>query len=75
MAGFLPFVTTDPPADAHHIDLTVAYRQVLGLYLVNVLHSLTHLAFGFAGLAAYVGYLIPMGAVKAGAAMPAIGGD
>lgn len=57
MAGFLPVVTTDPPADAHHIDVTLAYRQLVGLYPVNVLQSLTHLAFGPAGLAAYAGYV------------------
>jgi hypothetical protein len=55
VSGFIPAFTTDPPADAHHVEITTAYGYLLGLYPVNILHSLLHLGFGIAALAALAG--------------------
>lgn len=55
ITGFLPAFTSDPPADAHHLEVTASYGYLLGLYPVNLLHNLLHLGFGFAALAALAG--------------------
>jgi hypothetical protein len=51
--GFLPGVTLMPPHS--HPDVTVDsfFGYELGLFPVNVLHSIVHLAFGVWGLLAY----------------------
>ncbi|HEV1997035.1 MAG TPA: DUF4383 domain-containing protein [Candidatus Dormibacteraeota bacterium] len=44
--GFLPFVGGSYTLDPHNL---------LGLFAVNVVHNIVHLAVGFGGLAAYSG--------------------
>jgi hypothetical protein len=52
IAGFVPGLTTPPEAGA---DVAVAteFGRLFGLFPVNVLHNLVHIAFGIWGLAAY----------------------
>lgn len=51
----IPFLTSDPPTDARALDVDARYVYLLRIYPVNVVHSLWHLAFGIAALAAYLG--------------------
>jgi hypothetical protein len=53
IAGFIPGLVSPP--HANHPDLAVdsGYGQVLGLFPINVLHNIVHLAFGAWGLVAY----------------------
>jgi hypothetical protein len=52
VAGFIPGLLTahDPPADLAVDSLS---GNLLGLFPVNILHSLVHLLFGIWGIAAY----------------------
>jgi Domain of unknown function (DUF4383) len=52
VAGFIPGLLTphDPPADLAVNSLS---GNLLGLFPVNILHSLVHLLFGIWGIAAY----------------------
>lgn len=52
VAGFVPAFVTAPPAGP---DLAVetGYGRLFGLFPINVLHNLVHLAIGVWGLAAY----------------------
>lgn len=51
-SGFIPGML-QPPNPAHPpISLDIMYGDALGLFPVNVLHSLVHLIFGIWGLAA-----------------------
>ena len=49
IAGFIPALVT-PPTDMAD---GMAHGRLLGLFPVNTLHNLVHLAFGVWGLAAY----------------------
>src|SRR4028119_188172 len=50
--GFIPGLLSEPHT---HPDMTVntSFGYLMGLFPVNVLHNLVHLAFGVWGLAAY----------------------
>ena len=50
--GFVPAVVTAPPADAPGIGITAFYGYLLGLFPVNFMHNLVHLAIGAWGIAA-----------------------
>lgn len=52
IAGFVPAFVTAPPAGP---DLAVesGYGRLFGLFPINVLHNLVHLAIGVWGVAAY----------------------
>ena len=52
--GFLPapFVTT--PADMHGVTVHANHGYLLGLFPVNLLHNVVHIAFGVWGIAAYL---------------------
>ena len=50
--GFIPALLSAPPADAPHVGITAFYGYLLGLFPVNVLHNLVHLAIGAWGIAA-----------------------
>ena len=52
IAGFLPAFTHPAPAHAPALSVTASYGYLLGLYPVNAVHSLFHLALGLLGLAA-----------------------
>ena len=51
--GFVPALLTTPPADAPHLAMQHNYGYLLGLFPVNTLHSIVHLAIGLWGLASY----------------------
>jgi len=51
--GFFPGVTTSPPADAPPLAVDMAYGYVFGLFPVNVLHNLVHLAIGLWGVVSF----------------------
>jgi hypothetical protein len=52
IAGMFPAALTPPPADAPATTFDVLHGYLLGLFPVNLLHSVVHLAIGVAGLAA-----------------------
>ncbi len=54
LAGLLPVFTHPMPADAPHLHVDAAYGLLIGLYPVNLVHSLFHLAVGLLGIAAFV---------------------
>lgn len=49
--GLFPAALTPPPADAPPTSFAVLYGYLLGLFPVNLLHSVVHLGLGVAGLA------------------------
>ena len=51
--GFLPGITQPPPAGSPDLAVDAGYGYLLGLFPINVLHNVVHLAVGAAGLAAY----------------------
>jgi hypothetical protein len=53
VGGFVPLVT--PPVDAHALPLHIdhPYGLLIGLFPVNAVHNLVHLAYGLGGLFAY----------------------
>ena len=51
--GFLPGITQPPPAGAPDLAVDSGYGYLLGLFPINLLHNLVHLAVGIVGLAAY----------------------
>ena len=53
VGGFLPFITQPPPATAPLLTVDMSYGYLLGLFPINVLHNLFHLATGIFGLLAY----------------------
>jgi hypothetical protein len=57
VGGFLPGLTLAPlPPDAPHLHLDWSYGLLLGLFPVNGLHNLFHLAVGLGGVAAFPRY-------------------
>jgi hypothetical protein len=54
LAGFVPVFTHPMPAEAPHLHVEAAYGLLIGLYPVNLVHSLFHLTVGLLGLAAFV---------------------
>jgi hypothetical protein len=53
LLGFVPGAIQSPPADAPGLTADSGYGYLLGLFPINLLHNLVHLAVGIAGLAAY----------------------
>jgi hypothetical protein len=57
--GFVPAALTPPaPADPA-LAVEAGYGRLLGLFPVNILHTLVHLGIGLWGLAAYAGWALP----------------
>jgi hypothetical protein len=52
LLGFIPGITQSPPPNAPDLAVETAYGWLLGLFPVNILHNLVHLALGAWGLAA-----------------------
>lgn len=50
--GFVPALVTAPPGDAPGVGITAFHGYLLGLFPVNFMHNLVHLAIGAWGLAA-----------------------
>ena len=51
--GFIPGLLQDIHPEDPHLLVDAMYGRALGVFPVNVLHSLVHLAFGIWGLLAY----------------------
>lgn len=51
--GFIPALVTEPPAGAPDLAVDAGHGRLLGLFPINSLHNVVHLAIGVLGLAAY----------------------
>lgn len=51
--GLTPAALQPPPAEAPPVRLTVLYGYLLGVFAVNIVHSLVHLAVGIWGILAW----------------------
>ncbi len=51
--GFVPPLLSSPPPGAPSLRIPAAYGYLFGLFPVNVLHSLVHLAIGIWGVIAW----------------------
>lgn len=51
--GFVPGAVSDFHDGDHDINVDAAYGKLLGIFPVNILHTIVHLAIGLAGIAAY----------------------
>jgi hypothetical protein len=61
LLGLIPAMLTPPPADAPPATFTLLYGYLLGLFPVNILHTLVHLAIGIWGIAAWSGRVSSIG--------------
>lgn len=52
-SGFIPGLSSPPHREHPELVIDAFYGQALGLFPVNILHNLVHLAFGVWGLVAY----------------------
>ncbi len=59
LLGLLPAALAPAPANAPPLGFDVMHGVVLGLFPVNLLHTLVHLAIGAWGLWAFVGHASP----------------
>lgn len=59
LLGLVPAMLVPPPADAPPASFTLLYGYLFGLFPVNALHSLVHLAIGAWGIAAWRGAADP----------------
>jgi hypothetical protein len=50
--GFIPQLLSPPPSNAPSVGITAFYGYLLGLFPVNFMHNLVHLAIGAWGIAA-----------------------
>lgn len=55
LLGLIPAMLTPPPPDAPPTTLAVMYGYLLGLFPVNIVHTLVHLFIGAWGIAAWKG--------------------
>jgi hypothetical protein len=55
LLGLIPAALMPPPADAPPTHFSLLYGYLLGLFPVNVLHSVVHLAIGAWGIMAWRG--------------------
>lgn len=60
LMGLVPVFLAPPPADAAPTTFTLLYGYLLGLFPVNLLHTLVHLVIGAWGLAAWAGRSSPL---------------
>jgi len=51
--GFVPAFRTMPPSHAPHLALESSYGYLFGLFPINALHNIVHIAVGIWGLLAY----------------------
>jgi hypothetical protein len=59
LLGLMPGLLTPPAADAPPVAFDVMHGRVLGLFPVNMLHTLVHLLVGAWGIWAYMGNASP----------------
>jgi hypothetical protein len=53
IAGFIPAFVTTPPEMPRDLAIEAGHGLLFGLFPVNIVHNLVHIAFGIWGLAAY----------------------
>ena len=53
IAGFIPGLTQPPAADAPGLAVDAGYGYLFGLFPINVVHNVVHLAIGLWGLISY----------------------
>ena len=53
LLGFVPGATQSPAAGSPNLAVDAGYGYLLGLFAVNVLHNVVHLAVGILGVVAY----------------------
>ncbi len=53
ISGFVPGLTTTPPSGAPVLHLDLSHGYLLGLFPINVVHNLFHLAIGLGGIYAW----------------------
>lgn len=53
IAGFIPALVTPPVEMTRDLAIEAGHGRLFGLFPVNVVHNLIHIAFGVWGLAAY----------------------
>ena len=53
--GLIPAALVPPPIDAPPTNFTLLYGYLLGLFPVNLLHSLVHIVIGACGISAWSG--------------------
>src|SRR5687768_5079416 len=51
--GFIPGLRSMPPGHAPQMAVDAAYGYLFGLFPINILHNIVHIAIGGWGLAAY----------------------
>lgn len=56
IGGFLPLLTISPAEDAPHLHVSVSHGDLLGLFPINAIHNLFHLAIGGFGLYGWRNY-------------------
>ena len=59
LLGLMPGMLAPAPANAPPLDFDAMYGLVLGLFPVNMLHTMVHLAVGAWGLWAFMGHASP----------------
>lgn len=52
--GFMPWITSSPPANAPPLVVESYYGYLLGLFPINILHNLVHIGIGAWGVLAAV---------------------
>src|SRR5678815_3896720 len=55
LLGLIPAMLVPPPADAPPTTFAVLYGYLIGLFPVNIVHTLINLAIGVWGIAAWSG--------------------
>jgi hypothetical protein len=50
LVGFVPGITTAPPAGRPDLAINTSYGYIMGLFPVNILHNIVHLAVGMLGI-------------------------
>ena len=53
LMGFVPAFLQAPPPDAPNLTLDALYGYLIGIFPVNILHTIVHLAVGLWGIIAY----------------------
>jgi len=53
IAGFIPGLLAEPAAGDPALAIEAAHGRLMGLFPVNVVHDLIHIAFGIWGIVAY----------------------
>lgn len=56
VAGFIPNLLQAPPTTAPGVTVNSDYGLLLGLFPVNILHTIVHLLIGIWGIIAYISY-------------------